>query len=47
MLAFFFVALCRSFDDKNDTENEGDDKKELNKWDGSNEDVIILVYMKV
>jgi len=33
LLAFFFVAVFRSFDDKNDLDNEGDEKKEsLSKW---------------
>ena len=39
LLAFFFVAVFRSFDDKNDLDNEGDENKEtFSKW--SNDDSV-------
>ncbi len=42
MLALFFVTLFRSFDDKNEMDNDGDDKTQLNKWTGQI-DVIFLM----
>ena len=38
-MALFFVTLCRSFDDKNDIDNEGDKNNELNNWNGQNDQV--------
>ena len=35
MVAFFFVSLCRSFDEKNELESDGDDMKKLNDWNGT------------
>ena len=32
MLTVFFVTFCRTFDEKNDVDNQGDDKKSLNTW---------------
>jgi hypothetical protein len=33
-VTLFFVTVFRSFDDKNDMDNEGDEYKEkLNEWD--------------
>ncbi len=32
LLTLFFVTLCRSFDDKNDLENDGDNNEKLNEW---------------
>ena len=33
-MTLFFVTVFRSFDDKNDMDNEGDEYKEkLNEWD--------------
>jgi hypothetical protein len=39
MFTFIFVTLCRKFDDKNDMDNEGDDAKELKKFNGRIEEV--------
>ncbi len=33
------MTLCRKFDDKNDMDNEGDDAKELKKFNGRIEEV--------
>ena len=37
MVAFFFVTVFRNDDDKNEMDDDGDDKSEINKWKGSNE----------
>jgi hypothetical protein len=34
--------VCRKFDDKNEMDNEGDDKKGLNKYDNANDEVFDL-----
>ena len=34
LVAFFFVSLCRSFDEKNELECDEDDMKKLNNWNG-------------
>ena len=38
MLALFFVTLFRNDDDKNETDNDEDDRKELNKYTKRAED---------
>jgi polycystin 1L2 len=40
VVTFIFVTLCRKFDDKNDLDNDGDNAKELNKYNAENEEVI-------
>ena len=32
--------MCRKFDDKNEMDNEGDDKKGLNKYDNKSNDEV-------
>ena len=41
LVAFFFVSLCRSFDEKNEMDSDEDDLKKLNEWNG-NKDVNII-----
>jgi hypothetical protein len=36
------VSICRRFDDKNDIDNEGDDSKEFNQFNGQIEKVLFL-----
>lgn len=32
LLAFILAVICKSFDEKREIDNDGDDKKSLNKW---------------
>jgi hypothetical protein len=35
LVAFFFVSLCRSFNEKNELETDEDDMNKLNDWNGT------------
>jgi len=39
------VTLCRSFDDNNDLDNDGDNNEKLNEWNGKNQENK-MVYKK-
>ena len=42
-MTFFIVTLFRSFDEKSEIDNEGDDKNELNTYDRSKIDQVLLM----
>ena len=45
-MTLFVVALFRSFDEKNEMDNDGDDKKEMHNYDASKYKKVLLEFYR-